>query len=277
MPEQSAFDPMLSRLWSQLRDCARAITSVRVIPVKLANTYAHDADEITESHPIPTVIGGLSGVVRVELDRQEMIDLRPGEIVVLVAGVRHRHAVLRAGSASYEQGFLPRSSDLMLKAPQRTWRGVLPLEPSQSLVHAIIATRSSDKRCRLAAELLGQFEQQAAAPPTPMHPGVERMLAFLRANRRRPISSSDLVRASGLSPSHAHKLFLMHHGETPKQALLRDRLLIASELIASGAGIGEAATRSGFTGAADLSRSFRRRYGVSPRTWVRSGRSLPPA
>lgn len=272
MSEPPPFDPHVFRLWSQLRDAARTVASVRVVgpgPVGAA-----PIDE-RESHPVATVVGSLAGVVRVELAAVAPVDLRPGQLLVLAAGVWHRHAPLRAGSAAYEQGFITGASDLLLSCRERSWRGRLPSEPSQSLVAAIIAARAPERRCRLAAELLGQFGQRVVEAIPPAHPAVERMVEFLRRNRRRPITAADVIRASALSRSRAHRLFLLHQGETPKQALLRDRLQIASGLLAGGAGIAEAAARSGFTGTADLSRSFRRRYGASPRAWLRARSGQP--
>jgi AraC-like DNA-binding protein len=268
MARASSFDPLLFRLWSLLRDCARGVRQVAVLSSERARLRP---DEAMHVHAVPTIEAALAGVVRIELGAREVIDLHPGEVLIVGAGVWHRHADLRAGSVSFHQGFLRQVSDLRIVSREASWQATIPLQPSRALADRLLTARSPEQRRALAAELLGLFETQRPTEVPPPHPAVERMWKFMRQNRHLPIRAADVVRSSGVGPSRAHALFLREFGETPKQALLRDRLLLARAVLAAGGSIAEAATRCGFSGSADLSRAFRRRYRLSPRAWIAAG------
>jgi AraC-like DNA-binding protein len=99
----------------------------------------------------------------------------------------------------------------------------------------------------------------------------ERVLAYVHANLRDPAMSLDRVAAEiGCSKRNLHKLF-RDHGETLGAYIWQARLArIRTELAAPGLrkrSITEIAFSWGFNSSTHFSRSFRERYGVSPRSY----------
>jgi len=77
-------------------------------------------------------------------------------------------------------------------------------------------------------------------------------------------SLSSLARESGMSPFHFSRVFSELVGESPHQYLLRARLCRAARMLRQGASVTKAASESGFPNISHFSRTFRRRYRVSP-------------
>lgn len=87
--------------------------------------------------------------------------------------------------------------------------------------------------------------------------------------------TSELAARVGVSPRHLHRLFLEHTGQTPGAAVRRVRLEAAARLIASTElPLALVATRCGFGSAETLRQAFVARYGIAPRAFRASQRSL---
>ena len=82
-----------------------------------------------------------------------------------------------------------------------------------------------------------------------------------------PLSLADLARAAHFSPFHFHRIFTALMGETVHAFVKRVRLERALFLMSHQRQLSltEVAERCGFGSSSDFSRSFRARYGVSPR------------
>jgi AraC-like DNA-binding protein len=112
---------------------------------------------------------------------------------------------------------------------------------------------------------------QHSAPP--MHPRVRRVIRRLRTGELpfEKLSLERLAEVAGLSPSRFMHAFTESIGVPVRPYLLWLRLQLAAGEIASGARIGEAAHRAGFSDAAHLSRTFRRMFGTPASALVRRG------
>ena len=77
-------------------------------------------------------------------------------------------------------------------------------------------------------------------------------------------SLSSISRELGMSPFHFARTFSGLVGLSPHQYLLQLRLRRSARLLREGASVTTAAVRSGFDSLSHFSRSFRRRFGVSP-------------
>lgn len=88
---------------------------------------------------------------------------------------------------------------------------------------------------------------------------------------------TQLAAAVGLSPRHLRRRLADATGEGPGDLLRRLRFERAVALLAAGARVKEAGHLAGFGGPAAFRAAFRRRYGVSPSAYARSGRAASPA
>lgn len=79
-----------------------------------------------------------------------------------------------------------------------------------------------------------------------------------------PVTLADLARESDLSRFQVLRAFLRVTGLTPHAYIVQRRLDVARRLIRAGMPLAEAAAASGFADQSHMTRTFTRRYGVSP-------------
>ena len=77
-------------------------------------------------------------------------------------------------------------------------------------------------------------------------------------------SLTSLATEARMSPFYFARVFSELVGEPPHRYLLRSRLRNAAGILHEGARVTEAAVKSGFADVNHFSKTFRRRYGVSP-------------
>lgn len=83
-----------------------------------------------------------------------------------------------------------------------------------------------------------------------------------------PWSLAELAAAAGWSPTHFAHRFQEAYGQAPIAALIDLRLRRAQDLLAgTGLPVATVAQRVGFSDSRHFSRSFRQRFGSSPRAW----------
>jgi len=95
-------------------------------------------------------------------------------------------------------------------------------------------------------------------------PRFEPVLDYMRANLDRSLDTATLAAVVGLSPFHFLRSFKAQHHATPQQALMALRLNEAKRLLARGQAPAGVAAAVGLTDQAHLTRSFARRYGITP-------------
>jgi AraC-like DNA-binding protein len=84
------------------------------------------------------------------------------------------------------------------------------------------------------------------------------------------VSVADWAAACGLNPDYFSRLFKSHTGMTPKAWLIERRLQLACQRLASpGETIVEVAYHCGFNCPFHFSRTFKRRFGISPASYRR--------
>jgi AraC-like DNA-binding protein len=103
--------------------------------------------------------------------------------------------------------------------------------------------------------------------PRHVHPGVSRVLRYLRQERlgRRGISLRRLAQVAELSPSRFMHVFTTSLGIPIRPYLLRLRVQRAARALVAGCTVTEAAHVAGFADAPHLTRTFRRVFGITPR------------
>jgi AraC-like DNA-binding protein len=87
---------------------------------------------------------------------------------------------------------------------------------------------------------------------------------FMRAQLAERLSLDALAAVAGLSPFHFLRAFKARHHATPQQALMALRLFDAKQRLAAGEAPAQVAAASGLADQAHLTRTFVRRYGVTP-------------
>lgn len=134
--------------------------------------------------------------------------------------------------------------------------------PERLVCEQEVAARSLALVCG-AAILRPEAERPAGA-----HPGIEFVLARVRANPVAPVDGAALAKAAGLSPARFYALFKAELGVTPMEFVRTVRLEEAARLLVATneklAGVAEA---TGFADAFHLSHAFKARFGVSPRDY----------
>lgn len=114
--------------------------------------------------------------------------------------------------------------------------------------------------------LLDAFRRQARALPlaAETQPRFGAVLDYLRDNLAKRMTLEELATVARLSPFHFLRSFRAAHHATPQQMLMALRLFEAKRLLAAGETPSQVAATVGLSDQAHLTRTFARRYGVTP-------------
>jgi AraC-like DNA-binding protein len=248
-------DPDRLAMWERLREiCVTGIRSFR----RLAPGDGLDAPARlpAHQHAVPTLVLGLSGVVRV--GARTAIDLLPGDLLLIEPGTWHDHPAHKPGTTSFGLGFLAGRCDVLFFDHQQTLWGAVPPQPYHDLLTALMETGREAERLRLVDDLLGQLATQRIGFVDWRRPEVLMMAAWLWNHLHEPFDVDEMVERSGLGRTIGYRLFKDFFGRSPKQELLANRVAIARHLLRRGFSVTEAARRSGFPTRAELTRAFKR-------------------
>ncbi|MHA6205544.1 AraC family ligand binding domain-containing protein [Dyella soli] len=119
----------------------------------------------------------------------------------------------------------------------------------------------------LLFELLAQFRRHARVPHAAVDGGAVRfapVLDYLHAHLSRRLTLDELANVAGLSPFHFLRQFRAQHHATPQQLLMALRLAEAKRQLSRGEAPAQVAAAVGLVDQAHLTRTFARRYGLTP-------------
>jgi AraC-like DNA-binding protein len=252
-------DPIFRRWWRLIDDLPGKVTQVTLWNDGPSPPLTGDG----HLHVTPTSVVCLDGVVRIVAPGKSL-DLQPGHVLIIGAGVWHRHEALRRGSIWFGQGFLPACSDVLIGDQDREWRGRLPSEPSRRLMDATMTASNDHMRCASFAELVKQILSESVDDLPFTNPALQRMIARLWSNLHRGVTVEDLIHASALSRAQAYRIFTEGYGVPPKDAIATARLWLAQGLLNNGLSVAAVADRCGFPSADTFARSWKRTYGSPP-------------
>ena len=115
-----------------------------------------------------------------------------------------------------------------------------------------------------AQMLVDHLPGQALTYNQSIDPVVSQACEEIRRRLNGPITSADLAKAVGRSPSRLAHRFRESTGVPVRRFILWRRLRAAAEIAMRGSNLTEAAHASGFADSAHLSRTFRSMFGIAP-------------
>lgn len=125
----------------------------------------------------------------------------------------------------------------------------------------------------LLHELLSLFRRHAQVPRKATDGRGVRfapVLDYLRDHLAQRLTLDQLAAVAGLSPFHFLRQFRSQHHATPQQMLMAFRLAEAKRLLAHGEPPAQVAAAVGLVDQPHLTRTFARRYGVTPARYQRA-------
>jgi AraC-like DNA-binding protein len=219
--------------------------------------------------------------------------LRPGQALIIPAGLRHRSSVIGQGPAgcrwAHVQASVLGTHDLIaLLAPDHVQPVAVGVElgelcaglaavPRTGLALAAVARRQA-----LAARLLELLIRLGSAPDGWLDAlgraaRVQPALRHIDAHWREPLDSRRLARLAGLSRSRFHAVFRAAMGLGPIAYLRRRRIDEAQRLLVAGdLPVAVIAEQVGFPDAFHFSRVFKAACGASPVAFRRAVRLARP-
>lgn len=130
------------------------------------------------------------------------------------------------------------------------WSAREPLAFDSCLLQLVQALR---RHARVGAAARGEARQRFAP-----------VLDFMRAHLHESLTLEQLAAVAGLSPFHFLRSFKAQQHATPQQALMALRLFEAKRRLAAGEAPAQVGAGVGLSDQAHLTRSFARRYGLTP-------------
>ncbi len=231
------------------------------------------------------IVGGSS---RFTFDQRRSFRLHDGETGVVPAGIHHRGDLMSPSATSRWSHvdlrvFGGAVDALTLVDPPSIIRGDAAQrigdinQALAAIANAPVGIAEAVRRKALGFELFALIASLSSRAPAALartH-AIARLrpalaLAEGESGRGAPIPA--LARAAGVSSSRLHALFHAALGLSPLQYVLRQRLRRSQQLlIGSDLAIQEVAERSGFGDPFHFSRTFRKTFGESPRTYRQRG------
>lgn len=240
---------------------------------------APDYRILRSAHPGQDILYCLSGGGSVET-LGERVQIRPGQLVWIANEMRHGHFADRKAPWSLLWFRLdgPNLSALRRKLfgdgfPRATLAESVNLVPWFDRLFTAMRRREPGLDLRLnqlVAEFLTMIDRGLGGGPRDLPPALTAAVTAMRGNLRLAWEAEDLSAVSGLGPSQIRRLFRKHLRTSPRQWLIRERLMHAQSLLVSGKNLTQVADLCGFCDVYHFSREFKRSTGVAPSSWRRS-------
>lgn len=246
--------------------------------------HAPVAGSVYHRHNFVQTIAVERGELSFHYGKQKISRCRPGELLIVPAGVEHLWDVTSAPCRAIQIGHDPFGTEpfgelaFLSGCDGKTEIPVLPVGPAWPELFRTVETEINSPRAfsgiLLGAELLKLLAHAARSAPGAEVGGREERLVRQALDRigrdpRRNVSIPELARTAGLSPSRFAHLFSRHVGMPPRHYLIEKRIELARSLLAfSTLNVSEAAAEAGFGSIYYFSRIFKKYTGVSPQQFL---------
>ena len=203
------------------------------------------------------------------------------QAALIVAGQAHsctasgdnRFLVLDWAMEADEGDDLPRLSELAERRPFLAYDW--GMQHLVSFLDAELRERPRSVGGRSWGGVLLSALATRAGAGKPVHPRqLSRAIAYIRAHRRQPLTVEEIAHAACCSGSHLHALFQRYLGTSPMVYVAEVRLDEAmAQLTSSDDSVSAIALDTGHADQSVLTRSMKRRRGVTPAAYRRGARS----
>jgi AraC-like DNA-binding protein len=163
-----------------------------------------------------------------------------------------------------------RENPVTLRLADASWRLVNDVRDRHDLITAfsrLIACYRAGDQFRSRISLLQLLERAIAGDAADPLERIRPFADYLTFRVHEALSISELARSCGISRMHLHRCCLKAYGAAPREVILRERLGLSQQLLASGVGVHAAGAASGFEDPYYFSRIFSRRMGCPPSRW----------
>ncbi|MEP9370622.1 AraC family transcriptional regulator [Mesorhizobium sp. KR1-2] len=210
----------------------------------------------------------LSGRGTVEATAGDIITVNPGEV--------HDGAPIGDAGRSWHMLYfdpamvLAVAAEMDLPREAEFHRPAMTDPMAASLFDRLYLAMTAPRHCEMEREemllgLMARLVGKRADPSRAYVPAAIRLARELIDDApAATLTLADLAQASGLGRFQLLRGFAKATGFTPHAYIVQRRIDLARWLIAGGASLADAAVESGFADQAHMTRTFTRRYGVSP-------------
>ncbi len=206
-------------------------------------------------HTVPTLVACLAGQMRVE--GREVLDLQPGDLLLIEPGCWHRHLPYKAGVERFAMGFMAGRCDMMLGDHQGVLWGAVEEQPYRTLIDALMDETRVAERLRLVDEIISTLAHEQVVKVDWIEPGVHQMAVWLWRHLHERLDSQTIITRGGFCRRTGFRLFKRFFGRSPKQELQAQRIVLARHLLHRGYSVAECARRSGFASVSDVNQALR--------------------
>ncbi|WP_438003997.1 AraC family transcriptional regulator [Sorangium sp. So ce321] len=248
------------------------------------NIQRFSAEVVAHRHAHHQLVLPVEGALSLSMDGRE---LRAGGLSGMLVPSDVRHAFAAPDRNRFLVIDVPRAAAEQLGAApwfERAAGEPIALDAAAALLVRAAADELDDGggsvalRRQWAGLLVLTLAERGERGPRRAPEKLRRALRFIDEHAHEPLTVADVAAHAELSPGHLHHLFRTVLGATVQDRIAALRLARATELLSrTDLGIAEIALRCGYADQSCLTRSLRRRHGVTPAALRRAARSGRPA